>query len=213
MEDVDLTRAGAVKATVAPPATVRYFGPGETCTDPALGALILVRHENLAAKVIRFGQWLHLQARHYVMRKPKAAPFWRVNHAATVVYAGDTPLISEQVGRGGVISDLASYAPVPYAVVEVIGATVAEQVNAAAVGYWYAGVPYGWPSIASDATYILTGLPIFLAIGESAVCSAAASLAQRCFGFIPSKADIAEMPSDLAEAFNVVLPLTWPASK
>ena len=188
---------------------MRYYAPGENCPDPSLGALVLVRHHGLAAKLIRFGEWLHLWLAHTLLRKPMA-PWWRVTHAMTVVQVEPVVLVSEQVGRGGKISKLASYVHDGCAVVDVIDTVTPQRQDAANVGWWYASVPYGWPSIASDATYILTGLPVFLTVGQSAVCSAAASYAQRCLGLIPDKPDVAVMPSDHARYYDVLLPLTWP---
>ena len=194
------------KPAVVPAHTVRYFGPGEHCSDPQLGAMFLVRSAGIPGKIIRFGQWLHIWVGHLLFGQPYA-PWWRVNHAMTCVETGADPNVAEQVGRGGVISSLLTYKHLAYAVVEMVDPWVEDEEHAAAVGTYYAGIDYGWPSIVSDAIYILTGLPIFLTVGQSAVCSTAATEAQRCFGLIPPKPDLAMMPADDAQAFGVVIPL------
>lgn len=188
------------KEAIVPKATVRYFGPGEHCSDPALGSLILVRHTGAMASIIRFGEWLRGKVQ-------GQEPFWRVNHAMTVVSTvGAFIRVSEQEARGGTISDLATYVDHAYAVVTIDQSTTAARQESAKVGWWYSNVPYGWVSIASDTLYILSGIPLTLAIGQSVVCSTAAAQAQCAQGLIPDKPLVAVLPSDLARYFGVVIP-------
>jgi hypothetical protein len=187
------------RAAVVPHATVRYYGSSDHCSDPQLGDLILVRHDSLPAKVIRFGESLRLHGEDKV--------FARVNHAMTCVETGATPKVQEMVGKGGVVTDLLTYVDLAYAVVSVTGATDDRRALAVENAMFFVGVEYGWPSIFGDSIYLLSGIPIGLTIGESVVCSADACSAQRALGLIPSKSDISVLPSDLAQWFDVRLPL------
>jgi len=184
---------------LVPAHTVRYFGAGEHCADPMLGDLVLIRHAGFVASVIRFGERLRLHGEDRI--------YAAVNHAATVVDPGPNPKIQEMVGRGGVVSDLRTYVDVAYAVVNTTRATQAQRMTAKAAALYYVGIGYSYLSIASDSLYLLTGLPIALTIGASVVCSADASTAQRCLGFVPGKPDLAVLPSDLARWFDVRLPI------
>ena len=184
-----------MKPPVVPRAEVRYFGPGEHCSDPRPGDLVLVRSPGWPAAVIRFGERLRCRGRD--------RSFARVNHAATVLGRG---IVQEMAGGGGQLTALASWRQQSYAVVHVTTATDEQRRAAVAAARWYVNVPYGWPSIVSDAVYVLSGLPIALAVGQSVVCSADASSAQRCLGLIPDKPDVAVLPSDLARWYRVFLP-------
>lgn len=186
------------KPPVVPPCTIRYYGPGETCTDPDIGDLILVRTDDIFAKVIQFGEGLRLRGEDKV--------FARVNHAMTVVANTPIPRVQQMIGGGGVVTDLSGYLHLVYAVVNVSGATTSQRFAAAEAALWYVGIGYGWPSVASDSIYLLTGLPVVLTVGQSVVCSAAAAAAQRCLGLVPNKADLAVLPSDLAKWCQVRLP-------
>ena len=186
------------KAPVVPAHTVTYFVPGETCGDPTLGDLILVRDNAWTAKVIRFGERLRLRKADRI--------FAAVNHAMTVVEEGESPVVQQMTGTGGVLTPLSDFEDATYAVVHCTRATSTQRVAAQAAARWYVGVPYGWGSIVSDGLYLLTGLPVGLSLGQSVVCSADASTAQRCLGFVPAKPDIAVLPSDLARWFDVRLP-------
>ncbi len=187
------------KAAVVPITTVRYYGPGEDCTDPTPGDLILVRHAGLPARLIRFGERLTLHGEDKV--------YAAVNHAMTVVQVEGGVVVQEMVGGGGVLTPLPDYAHLGYAVVHVVAASDAQRAAAVEAARWYVGVPYGWASIVTDGIYCLTRCPLVLGIGQSVVCSADATAAQRCLGLVPDKPDLAVMPSDLARYFDVRLPL------
>ena len=187
------------KSPVVPLATVRYYGPGEDCTDAVVGDLILVRHEGVAASLIRFGEGLTLHG--------EAKIYAAVNHAMTVVAVEGGVVVQEMVGGGGVLTPLADYAHLAYAVVHVVAASDAQRSMAVEAARWYVGVPYGWASIITDGIYCLTRCPLVLGIGQSVVCSADATAAQRCLGLVPDRPDLAVMPSDLARYFGVRLPL------
>lgn len=184
-----------MKPAIVPKTTVRYFGPGQHCSDPSPGDLVLVASPGLPAKIIRFGERLRCRG--------AARPYARVNHAATVLCRG---IVQEMAGGGGRLTALASWKSQHYAVVHVIDASPDQRQAAVKVARWYVNVPYGWPSIVSDAIYLLSGFPLALTIGQSVVCSADASGAQRCLGLIPGKPDIAVLPSDLAGWYDVKLP-------
>ena len=193
------------KAPIVPLATVRYYGPGEDCTDPAVGDLILVRHEGIPASLIRFGERLTLRG--------DAKVYGAVNHAMTVASGSGGGIVQEMGGGGGVLTPLSHYGHLGYAVVHVVAATDAQRAMAAEAARWYVGVPYGFPSIVTDAVYCLTRCPLVLGIGQSVVCSADACSAQRCLGLVPDKPDLAVMPSDLARYYDVRLPLAEWAAK
>jgi hypothetical protein len=177
-----------------PAHTIRYFGPGAHCPDAQPADLILVATDDLPAKVICFGERLRCHGEDKV--------FAKVNHAMTSL--GDGTVV-QMIGGGGVITALATYRHLSYAVVHTT-ATDAQRSTAVIVACWYVGIEYGFPSAASDALYLLTGLPIALTIGQSVVCSAMATATQRPLGLIPSKPDISVLPSDLAQWYDVRLP-------
>jgi hypothetical protein len=181
--------------SVVPAHTIRYFGPGEDCLVTAPGDLILFATDDLPAKVIRFGERLRLRGDDKV--------FAKVNHAGTSL--GDGTIV-EMIGGGGTVTPLANYKHLSYAVVNTTFTSLGQQKAACDVACWYVGIDYGFPSVGSDSLYLLTGLPIALTIGQSVVCSAMATATQRPLGLIPAKADIAVLPCDLAQWYEVRLP-------
>jgi hypothetical protein len=181
---------------VVPPHAIRYFNRWEHCIDTQPGDLILVATDDLFAKIIRFGERLRMHGDDKV--------FTRVNHAMIALGDG-TGTVVEMIGGGGTVTPLAHYQHLSYAVINTT-ATDAQHALAVKVARWYTGVDYGFPSVASDALYLLTGIPLALTIGQSVVCSAMATATQRPLGLIPSKADIAVLPSDLAQWYDVRLP-------
>lgn len=177
---------------VVPAATIRYFGVGENCSDALPGDLILVKTQDIYGKIIRFGERLRGHDQVYA----------QANHAMTAI--GHNQVV-EMVGGGGTVTNLETYAHLNYAVIHTTGVTPQAYTFAEAAAHWYIGVPYGFLSILSDAFYLLTGIPFALSIGQSVVCSAMAVATQRPLGLIPSKPDIAVLPSDLARWYNVQL--------
>lgn len=178
-----------------PAHTVRYFGPGETCLDAQAADLILVATDNPFARVIRFGERLRCHGDDRV--------FAKVTHA--MVSLGDGSVV-QMIGGGGTVTPLADYKHLSYAVVNTTFTSLGQLQAACEVARWYTGIEYGWPSVVSDAIYMLTGIPIALTIGQSVVCSAMATATQRPLGLIPAKVDIAVLPSDLAQWYEVRLP-------
>jgi len=192
----------------APPSHVRYFGKGvvggvKGKVNPItvrIGDLVLFSGDGFTDRLIQFGERMHLSKGHRI--------YATVNHAATVVSVTATDVVVQEMdGGGGRLTNLADYEASGrrFAIVSVDSAGTAQRVAAQAVASWYVNIPYGWASIVSDGIYCLTGLPLFLTVGQSVVCSASAVAAQRCLGLIPDKPDIAVMPSDLARYFDVQL--------
>ena len=182
--------------------SVRYYKPGRWPGRATPGDLVLASDRALAARVIQFGQRLHLS------RDEKQ--FALINHAATVVSSVDGVVVQEMTGGGGRLTAIQDWArgadPKSIAVVHVDTASALQRRASVRTAMWFVGVRYGWPSIVSDGLYCLTGIPVALTVGESVVCSAVASQSQRNLGMIPDKPDIAVMPSDLARYYNVKLP-------
>lgn len=191
----------ARKAPIVPAATVSYFGPGEHATGAVHGDLLLVRRAGIASALIRFGERLRNWG--------PDAPFARVNHAATIVSDGPTAALQEMMGGGGRLAGLRNYIDAAYALVHPTDSTAVQRALATAAARWYVGVDYGWPSIAGDGLYCLTGIPFGITIGQSVVCSADAASAQRCHGLVPDKPDPAVLPSDLARYYRVFLPTSF----
>lgn len=201
----EVARSDDRRAFYAPNHTVRYYYKGAipSAGSVLVGDLVLVSGSRWTDRLIQFGESLHMSRDH--------RQYSHVNHAATVVHvdvnAGNV-VVQEMDGGGGRLRNLADYAAmkgVSFAVVSVRSATMSQRNAAVRSARWYVDVPYGWASIITDAVYCLLGIPFFLSIGQSVVCSAAATASQRCVGLIPDKPDIAVMPSDLARYYGVRL--------
>lgn len=187
------------KPAIVPAATVSYYGPGEHATTAVHGDLLLVRHAGFLPSVIRFGERLRCWG--------DDRPYALVNHAATVVSDGPTAVLQEQAGKGGVLTPLRGYVHECYALVHPTASAGKAQALATQAARWYLDVGYGWASIGGDAFYLLTGIRVGLAFGQTAVCSADAAAAQRCHGLVPDKPDVSVLPSDLARYYDVRLPV------
>lgn len=180
---------------IAPAARVRWFPAGKTAATGALGALVLVQHSSLVARLIRLGQR---------MRRLGAAAW--PNHAAVVV--DDTPgavRIAEATARGVVVSPLDGYAHKLYCVVEP-DVTGQERLNTAAYAESTEGWGYGWLNIAGEVVFVLTGLPLVIGWGHSVICSGDAATALIASRLRPDRALSMVMPGHLAQWFGAVPP-------
>jgi hypothetical protein len=196
------------KQPIVPETTVTIFNLGEHCKTTVAGDLILVKHAHISAKAIRLGQRIKYWMLRVIMRRKEYEnAFCEANHAMTVVVGGRHALVSQmQPGPGGKIVSLENYVDLKYAVVHTIKASIEQRANAVQVGNWCVGNEYGWLSII--AMIIGVFVPFFeisMGIGNSMVCSTAATLAQRCMGLIPDEADVGVFPADDARYYNVRL--------
>lgn len=156
------------------------------------GDFILVSTTGILAKFIRFGQFV----RYHGAMKPFA--YW--NHAAMIVDEQGT--IVEAVGRGVRYSHIDEYKDVEYYLVNTkLNKQSREQAVAACKSF--VKDKYGWFTIASIATELLTGIKLQFSLNNSMICSAVVAQSLWAGGFIFNRNPYQMMPADLASAFNI----------
>jgi hypothetical protein len=183
---------------IVPAHTTRVFGPGQVCLDAPAGAVVLVRHATLPAKLIRTFERL---------RVPK--PYCWTNHAGVTLSAGSNAQIIQEGGRGAAVSLLANLVAETYTVTTI--EAMAEQKTAGVVFLAKTiGTGYGWLSIVADAFNALTGLELSLATGERMVCSTQTARYMERIGYVPEHSPYSLTPAHLAWALGIVNPLAPP---
>lgn len=156
------------------------------------GDFILVSTTGVLAKFIRFGQFV----RYHGDMKPFA--FW--NHTAMIVDENGT--IVEAVGRGVRYAHIDEYKDVEYYLVNTkLNKQSREQVVAACRSF--VKDKYGWLTIASIATELLTGIKLQFSLNNSMICSAVVAQSLWAGGIIFNRNPFQMMPADLASAFNI----------
>jgi len=180
-----------------PAATYQIYRKGQTCTTAWPGDFVLVRHSGFVAGAIRFGERLH---RPKGVAKDVWQHFTGWNHAAPILGSGPNAMLAQETAKGVVVSHLADYEPLEYAVVHV--QSTPEQRDAA-VRFVEStvGSGYGYLSIAADAFNSLTGLELSLGWGDRMVCSTTRAMER--MGLIPERSPDAVTPAHLAFYFNV----------
>lgn len=196
------------KLAIVPEVTVAIFDSGTHCKTSEAGDMILVKRAHIAAKAIRFGQRIKYWMQRVILRnKEYERAFCEVNHAMIVVVGGKNALVSQmQAGAGGKIVSLENYVFLKYAVVHPTKAVIEQRAAAVQVANWCVGNKYGWTSIAIMVVGVF--IPFFelsASIGNSMVCSTAATLAHRCMGLVPDEADVGVFPADDARYYDVRL--------
>lgn len=180
-------------APIVPAAAVSWYLPGENCITSKPGDLVLVHHyHSLAAKAIRFGEWL----------RPLNRPYCWTNHGCVVQKGGPGAIVIQEVGRGSVQSALSSFHDELYALVSV-DATLAQRASAVRFAVWTLGSGYGYLSAVGDGLDDLTGLHLSFGTYGRMVCSAATCRAAERMGLIPDRDPTAVQPADLARYFNI----------
>ena len=156
------------------------------------GDFILVSTTGVLAKFIRFGQFVRYHG------DMKTFAFW--NHTAMIVDENGT--IVEAVGRGVRYAHIDEYKDVEYYLVNTkLNKQSREQVVAACRSF--VKDKYGWLTIASIATELLTGIKLQFSLNNSMICSAVVAQSLWAGGIIFNRNPFQMMPADLASAFNI----------
>ena len=156
------------------------------------GDFILVSTTGVLAKFIRFGQFVRYHG------DMKTFAFW--NHTAMIVDEEGT--IVEAVGRGVKYAHIDEYKDVEYYLVNTkLNKQSREQVVAACRSF--VKDKYGWLTIASIATELLTGIKLQFSLNNSMICSAVVAQSLWAGGIIFNRNPFQMMPADLASAFNI----------
>jgi uncharacterized protein YycO len=191
---VGLLVRGQLKPAVVPEiASLRYFAPGERCTDAQAGDLIVVHHyHSFLASAIRFGEWL----------RPRTRPYSYWNHCALFISPDQ---IVQEVARGAIVSGVASLDAASYAVVS---PKVTKVCRAAATQFalWSVGTGYGFATIGGDALNDLTGFHLSIGVGGRMVCSGMAARAWERLGLTPDIDPTCVQPADMARWCDIKAP-------
>lgn len=189
-----MTPAIPAGAAIVPAATVTIFPAGTPITGAEPGDLILVAHDSLMPKLIRFGQRIRYRG--------AQSEFAWCNHAGIVVTKIS---LVEMQARGGTQVMLADYAYKDVALVHP-DFTTTEANEVALFAMWCVGIGYGWASIAATALDLLTGHNVSFGTGLRMICSAASARALEHGGiFTPDRNPTEVLPADLARYFGAVL--------
>jgi len=176
--------------------TFKVYGAGETAAKFKPGDYILVSTTGILARFIRFGQFIRYHG--------KMKPFSHWNHAAMIVDEDGT--IVEAVGRGVICGHISEYENVEYYLVNT-KMNAQSRAQAIAACKSFLKDKYGWWTIASIATELLTGIKLQFTNSNTMICSAVVAQSLWAGGVIFDRNPYQMMPADLAAAFDVRVPI------
>lgn len=189
---------GAIWTPNVPPFTIRWYGPGESCTDPLDGDLLLIAHGTKLAALIRTGE------RIVALSDKGLEPFCWSNHSACVLTVDGEICVSEMAAKGNQVVPLSTYDHKLYAVVS-FKITVAQRAAVVQAINGCMGIEYGYwqyPFLALAALH----LPFAGGTGETMICSTMSTMCQMAAGLWPDRQPIAMMPAHLARLVNAIPP-------
>ena len=189
---------------VVPASSYILYPEGEHCTNAEPGDIILVKHNSITSKIIRFGQKHYYWRKRLFGKKEYLKEYCRFNHTAIIVNGGNDAQLVEMASKGGQQVSLLTYQAKEYAVIK-LEADEAQKKDAVDFANYCLNIEYGYFAIFAIAMNILVGLSIIV-ITRSLICSAATSLSARCMGLIPDGPDSTIMPADHARYFDVRKP-------
>lgn len=169
------------------------FGPGEISLETKPGDLILTHRDQLASKLITFGQRLRFRGHD--------APFAHWSHVACIVgYHGE---LVEALGNGVCAGNLKRYVDVEYHYVPV-KATEQDRQQMARFAKACVGRGYNYAEILALGLTLTTGAKIVFGNPGSLICSALGA-EMLCRGdYIFSRDPGSMMPADIAKDLGLV---------
>jgi hypothetical protein len=178
------------------PCSIRWYGPGQHCTNPTADDLILVDHGTDVSWAIRRGQWLiaHLP----LVGEPELKPYTWLDHTAVIredQYGDFT--VSEMGPRGHEIRGLKHYQDKLYAVVNFEVSSDARGLVLAADKRFHQ-VRYGFEQYPFLVVNGLTGAKIAASYGSSMICSTHVTMISENIYFTPDRQANSVIPSHIA---------------
>ena len=172
--------------------TAERYGPGEARRFTQAGDLILTHRDQVASRLIAFGQGLRFRGADRV--------FCHWSHVACIV--GDHGELVEALGHGVEATNLGRYKDVEYHVVSV-EATAADRAQMAAFAQACVGRPYGYLAILSLGLTLLTGAKFAFGNPGTLICSALAAEALCRGDYVWPRDPNRCMPADIAKHLAV----------
>jgi len=176
--------------------TYKVYDAGKEPIKYVPGDFVLVSTTGILAKFIRFGQFVRYHG--------KMKPYSHWNHAAMVIDEDGT--IVEAVGRGVITSNISEYKNVEYYYVSTkLNKQSRDQAVAACKSF--IKDKYGWLTILSIATELVTGIKMQFTNSNTMICSAVVAQSLWAGGVVFDRNPYQMMPADLAAAFNILTEL------
>ena len=194
-------------APLVPRHSIRWYGPGENCADPAPGDMLLVDHGTFVDRSIGVGE------RILAITEPDLKPYVWCRHAALAVEKAPTTegvyldsrrgprmtagIVSEMGPRGHEYRAIEDYEHRLYAVVHF---EVDDQARAQVTANDAAmhDIEYGWLQYAAFTVDGFTASRLSLAYGSAMICSTEVTMALMGCGFFPDRPPALVIPAHLA---------------
>jgi hypothetical protein len=178
------------------PHSIRWYGPGQRCTNPTAGDLILVDHGTDVSLGIKSGEWLiaHLP----VFGEPELRPYTWLDHCAVI--REDVPgvfTVSEMGPSGHKLRPLETYQDRLYAVINFEVSSEGRGLVLAADQRFH-DVDYGFIQYPFLVVNGLTGARIAASYGSSMICSTHVTMVSQNIYFSPDRQASAVIPSHIA---------------
>ncbi len=178
---------------VVPPHSIRWYGPGEECTDPLNGDILLVDHGTFASTIIEDLEKV------ITLRSPELRGYTWCGHSANIrVDDGTAPVVSEMGFKGLERRPLANYAHRLYAVVSFTEATPEQRLAFSQFDDAMSGLDYGWFEYLPIAVDDALGTNVAGSIGDHLICSARTMLCAAPLGFMGDRLAVRTEPARIA---------------
>ncbi len=182
------------------PHTVRWYGPGEHCTDPVPGDLILVSHGTGIGRAITIGEWVLAH-----LTEPELKSFTWLDHVALIrerrendpVRGNGEFVVSEMGPAGHEYRLLNEYQAHLYAVVHFDVDDDARQTVLDAddrCGF----ITYGWLQYPALFVGGLTGMKAGFSLGTAMICSTEVTMCAQNVYLFPDRPAAAVTPAHIA---------------
>jgi len=178
---------------IVPPFTIKWFGPGEHCTDAVDADLLLIDHGTWEDRAIEYAQDALL------LTEPELKGYTWCAHNAIIrgKNAEDRTMVSGMGPGGYERRPLYDYKHHLYAVIHF---EVNEDLRANAVQYDEACVnlDYGWSQYLFIGVDDLTGVKLACSCGGAIICSTHATLVEMGLGLFPDRPPSLVVPARMA---------------
>lgn len=181
------------------PHSIRWYGPGEHCSDPQDGDLFIVDHGTVLSRA------LILAARLFARLHPSLRPFAWCDHVAWLRNVNGVFFVSEMGPSGHKQRSLEHYQPRLYCVVS-FDVPDEDRQRVCRADDRCSAVEYGWSNYVAQGFDGVTGLRVAGAAGDSMDCSAEVALCGWNVYWTLSRNPLACSPWDIAQAVGAKYP-------
>ena len=186
---------------LVPEHTIRWYGVGETCTDPVNGDIMLVKHKTLMGDAIAEAQKV------LVITEPELKGYTWNNHSAFIRWQDSRPFVSEMGPKGYERRPLLGYEHELYCIIN-LQCAPAQRNQSLLSDQACEGLDYGWLEYLPFVLDGLTWAKFSASWGDAIICSTYVTLLAMAMGLFPDREPNGVAPCHLSLWFDAKPPDT-----